>query len=151
MQLAATEELVLVSGLPPIRAKKLRYYEEEVFAERLLPAPKLQAGQYVDRPEPRADDWNGSVRATDQRLTSPEDKRPKDDDSSPEQQRQPGLSEQVLPDASEIAPDLATEDQEGDPAIDAKPIEQVRARADGRGAFALDETDAHQKVVGLGL
>ena len=37
MQLPATDELVLVSGCPPIRARKARYYEDRQLTERLLP------------------------------------------------------------------------------------------------------------------
>ncbi|MEM7569751.1 MAG: conjugal transfer protein TraG [Pseudomonadota bacterium] len=43
MQLPADEEIVLISGLPPIRAKKLRYYEDANFTGRVLPAPKRVA------------------------------------------------------------------------------------------------------------
>jgi len=39
MQLPVDDELLLVSGLAPIRAKKLKYYEDRNFTERLLPAP----------------------------------------------------------------------------------------------------------------
>jgi len=39
MQLPASDELVLVSGLPPIRAKKLRYYEDSNFTARVAAAP----------------------------------------------------------------------------------------------------------------
>jgi type IV secretion system protein VirD4 len=41
MQLPASDELVLVSGLPPIRARKLRYYEDRNFTTRIFPAPCL--------------------------------------------------------------------------------------------------------------
>ena len=61
MQLPASDELVLVSGLPPIRAKKLRYYEDRNFCARVLPPPHL-ADPYRDRPAPRGDDWSGQVR-----------------------------------------------------------------------------------------
>ncbi len=40
MQLPAEDALVLVSGLPPIRARKLRYYRDRNFLTRLLPAPE---------------------------------------------------------------------------------------------------------------
>jgi type IV secretion system protein VirD4 len=59
MQLPATEELVLVSGLPPIRALKLRYYEDRNFTGRVLAPPRLSDCGYADRPAPRADDWSG--------------------------------------------------------------------------------------------
>jgi len=68
MQLPGSDELVLLSGLPPIRAKKLRYYEDGNFIERVLPAPALQKGIYVDRPEARQDDWSGHTRRRHQGL-----------------------------------------------------------------------------------
>ena len=57
MQLPADEEIVMVAGHPPIRAKKLRYFEDRNFLSRLLPPPTLSEGGYVDRPAPRPDDW----------------------------------------------------------------------------------------------
>jgi type IV secretion system protein VirD4 len=68
MQLPPTDELLLVSGNPPIRAKKLRYYEERVFAQRVLDPPRLGSGPYADRPASRADDWTGRTCVTDVRL-----------------------------------------------------------------------------------
>ena len=59
MQLPATEEIVMVSGQPPIRAKKLRYFEDSNFTSRILPAPTLKANGYADRPAAKADDWTG--------------------------------------------------------------------------------------------
>jgi type IV secretion system protein VirD4 len=63
MQLPSDDEIVMVAGHPPIRAKKLRYFEDRNFLERLLPAPVLSEGSYVDRPAPRPDDWTGRVIA----------------------------------------------------------------------------------------
>ncbi|MBI3276065.1 MAG: conjugal transfer protein TraG, partial [Methylocystis sp.] len=40
MQLPQGEELVLVSGSPPIRARKARYYEDRRLKARILPPPK---------------------------------------------------------------------------------------------------------------
>jgi type IV secretion system protein VirD4 len=39
MQLPATDEIVMVAGTPPIRAKKARYFEDRRFQERILPPP----------------------------------------------------------------------------------------------------------------
>src|SRR3546814_13078665 len=50
MQLPPTDELVMVAGLAPIRAAKLRYYEDATFTARILPAPALGAGRYADAP-----------------------------------------------------------------------------------------------------
>ncbi|HZV04275.1 MAG TPA: conjugal transfer protein TraG [Gemmataceae bacterium] len=68
MQLPSSDELVLVSGLPPIRAKKLRYYEDRNFTTRILPAPMLLDSGYTDRPSARPNDWSGRVRYRDVRL-----------------------------------------------------------------------------------
>ncbi|TWB23446.1 type IV secretion system protein VirD4 [Nitrospirillum amazonense] len=59
MQLPATDELVMVAGTPPIRARKLRYYEEPQLRDRVLPAPVLNDTVYPDRPPGRPDDWSG--------------------------------------------------------------------------------------------
>ena len=68
MQLPSSDEIILVAGQPPIRAKKLRYFQDRAFRDRVLAAPMLAATGYADRPEARADDWTGQVRAADIRL-----------------------------------------------------------------------------------
>jgi type IV secretion system protein VirD4 len=54
MQLPAEDELVLVSGSPPIRARKARYFEDARFRERILPPAN---GQVLGKPQ--GDDWSG--------------------------------------------------------------------------------------------
>ena len=71
MQLPNDEALVLVSGLPPIRAKKLRYYEDDNFKGRILSPPVLAEGFYADCPPHAAHDWEGPVRDSDTRLEKP--------------------------------------------------------------------------------
>jgi type IV secretion system protein VirD4 len=58
MQLPADQAVVMLSGHPPIRADKLRYYEDANFTQRLLPAPSLAPGRYQDAPPSRPDDWS---------------------------------------------------------------------------------------------
>ncbi|WP_285295605.1 conjugal transfer protein TraG [Aureimonas altamirensis] len=53
MQLPPTDEIVMVAGTPPIRAKKARYYEDARFKERILPPPEL-----VRPAQGRPDDWS---------------------------------------------------------------------------------------------
>ena len=53
MQLPPTDEIVMVAGTPPIRAKKARYFEDIRFKERILPPPKLECPA-----EGRPDDWS---------------------------------------------------------------------------------------------
>ena len=59
MQLPPDEAVVMVSGHAPIRAKKLRYYEDANFQQRLAPPPSLAAGRYADVPPRQPDDWSG--------------------------------------------------------------------------------------------
>jgi type IV secretion system protein VirD4 len=58
MQLPSDEEIVLVAGHVPVKAKKLKYYEDSNFTSRILPAPTLAADGYRDRPPSRPDDWS---------------------------------------------------------------------------------------------
>jgi type IV secretion system protein VirD4 len=59
MQLPPDEEVVMVSGHPPIKAAKLRYYQDKNFMGRVLAPPVLTAGAYADCPAARPDDWSG--------------------------------------------------------------------------------------------
>jgi type IV secretion system protein VirD4 len=63
LQLPHDDALVLVSGTPPIRARKLRYYADRNFLARLLPAPALGQRSNQAAPVPRPDDWAGLTRA----------------------------------------------------------------------------------------
>jgi type IV secretion system protein VirD4 len=61
MQLPPADELVLASGVPPIRAKKARYYEDKRLAARVLQPPSLRRtgeGTSSDRSVRRTDDWS---------------------------------------------------------------------------------------------
>ena len=65
MQLPPDDELVLISGCPPIRAKKARYFEDPEMQARILPPPVLtnpkppRTGERL--PVPHGDDWAGAV------------------------------------------------------------------------------------------
>lgn len=45
MSLTPADEIVMVAGIPPIRAKKARYFEDRRLMERLLQPPKLKVEQ----------------------------------------------------------------------------------------------------------
>ncbi len=95
MQLPATEELVMVSGLPPIRAKKLRYYQDRNFTTRVMPVPVLTEDGYHDKPAARQNDWSGLVRDTDIRLETAIDRELRDEiEGGLQQERHPGLPEE---------------------------------------------------------
>jgi type IV secretion system protein VirD4 len=108
--------LVLISGLAPIRANKLRYYEDENFTERVLPAPALNDGDYADKPETRPDDWGKQVRKADTRLAAQDDaKSTSTDEGGMQQQRHPGLGEEIVktaePEQGEL-PNLLDDDSD---------------------------------------
>jgi len=70
MQLPPTEELLLVAGVPPIRARKARYYEDTRFKERLLPPPDLSVG--VKTPQIQSgDDWSALMIPTPTAPSAP--------------------------------------------------------------------------------
>ncbi|TIU34807.1 MAG: conjugal transfer protein TraG, partial [Mesorhizobium sp.] len=53
MQLPPTDEIVMVAGTPPIRANKVRYYEDVRFRERVLSPPELTRAEKAS-----ACDWS---------------------------------------------------------------------------------------------
>ncbi|MET3522095.1 conjugal transfer protein TraG [Mesorhizobium abyssinicae] len=89
MQLPPTDEIVMVAGVPPIRAKKARYYEDARFQERVLPPPELF------RPEGRhPDDWSHLPVLAGGVVDTPQGS-PRQDDEDPtgsEQRQQPELN-----------------------------------------------------------
>jgi type IV secretion system protein VirD4 len=146
MQLPPADELVLVSGLAPIRAKKLRYYEDRNFTTRVAPAPVLAEDGYRDRPPPRGDDWGKQVRKLHMHLVAAADEQAgSSDDGGLEKQRHPGLPETDVakPHAVKQAVDLGLDD-DPDTAADA----QAMNRAGGLGAvglgYAMNEGEPHR-------
>ncbi|WP_442755617.1 conjugal transfer protein TraG [Methylocystis sp. JAN1] len=150
MQLPTVDELVLVSGLLPIRAKKLKYYEDANFTERVLPAPPLGDGPYADRPAPRADDWSGQVRGTDERLMPSDEEDPRSmllDEGGPQQQRHPGLAEDDAMAAKEPEQQdfFALAEDDGDSAADKKMIDAVSTAAR---VYGVNESvDSHDDIL----
>ncbi|WP_333985281.1 conjugal transfer protein TraG [Ectopseudomonas khazarica] len=115
MQLPSDEAVVMLSGLAPIRAKKLRYFTDANFQSRVLPVPHLQPGRYADVPAPRPDDWSGlAVPAAV--AVSPADLSDDEtvEDGGP--RRQPELTALAqLPDHDELASDLLLLDEDDIP------------------------------------
>ena len=54
MQLPPDDEIVMVAGVPPIRAKKARYFEDARLTERILLPPEPDAVM----PGPKPDGWS---------------------------------------------------------------------------------------------
>ncbi|NKL53453.1 conjugal transfer protein TraG [Rhizobium leguminosarum] len=89
MQLPPSDEIVMVAGIAPIRAKKARYYEDARFRERLLPPPDLK------RPnQTRPDDWSSlPIPARPEAGEAQPAKQSNDEDPTESERRlQPELS-----------------------------------------------------------
>lgn len=58
-KLPASESILFVAGFPPLKAKRLKYYEHPLLSERAaLPAPTLRAERpYPYRPRPHSNPW----------------------------------------------------------------------------------------------
>jgi type IV secretion system protein VirD4 len=148
MQLAPADELVLVSGLHPIRAKKFRYYTDTNFTRRILPAPALQDGPYPDKPKPRPHDWSGMVRGPHLSLVTASDaetQEAEDPEGGLQQQRHPGLPEQAKT-GHKPAPqhdlDLTEDDDVASGALD-----RLRGMSDIVRAHAVNEGDGRDDLL----
>ncbi|NGM49292.1 conjugal transfer protein TraG [Caulobacter sp. 602-2] len=142
MQLPPDDALVLVSGLAPIRGKKLRYYKDRNFTGRVVPPPKLVGGPYGDRPPPRGDDWTGLVREPHAGLAAAFSDGADFEDEGGLQQRHPGLAEEA-----EFRPSVEDEDwglgldDEGDAGADKRALDQAASRQAVVRAHALNEVE----------
>jgi type IV secretion system protein VirD4 len=90
MQLPPADEIVMVAGTPPIRAKKARYFEDRRFQERLLPPPALEKPGAA-----QTDDWSSLQLPTQPspRSTAPGGSGQDDEDpTESERRRQPELN-----------------------------------------------------------
>ena len=83
MQLPPADEIVMVAGIPPIRAKKARYYEDARFRERLLSPPALNRPEHI-----RPDDWTSlPIPARPEALNAQPAGRSDDEDPTESERR----------------------------------------------------------------
>jgi len=122
MQLPPADEIVMVSGVHPIRAKKARYYEDQRFAERILSAPALNWAGVPTKP----DDWSGLPLPPKVAIVEP-DKEPgagrkttkvklESDPNNAGIRREPELSEheEVISARTARSPEFAFDEEPGD-------------------------------------
>ncbi|MFN8680250.1 conjugal transfer protein TraG [Paracoccus sp. P2] len=139
MQLPPDEEIVMVAGIPPIRATKARYFEDARFRERVLSPPELK------RPEgTRPDDWTTlPIPARPGPAEDDEDHMADDEDPTESERRlQPELSrvkpvEKKMPIENEFEPHLS-DDVEEDVARNRRLIRQEQRIAR---QIAMDPND----------
>jgi type IV secretion system protein VirD4 len=148
MQLPPSDELVLVAGHPPVRAQKLRYFEDVSFTARRVAPPLLGPDHPRDLPSPRADDWSGQVRSIDARL-APAAQEDEEADGGLEQARQP--EQKIEPAAPvDLAPagPLGLGEDEGDPATDKRAMDRSASEA-ARRVYAIEAGTARAGNLGL--
>jgi type IV secretion system protein VirD4 len=116
LQLPAAEALVLVSGTPPIRARKLTYFTDRNFTERCLPPPRLVRAADGKDARRTTDDWSGHTRNVDARLDQPWSDLVSSAGRAPELQPEQERSPQ-LPGASDADLDLLRDDEASAPSI----------------------------------
>jgi type IV secretion system protein VirD4 len=118
MQLPPDDELVLISGCSPIRAKKARYFEDQRFRERVLLPAKLGG---ITRARDRQNDWSGldlattnvkEVRTTDGSRNGD----PADDKANSGIRQEPELlqHEEVVPEPTPAKAEFEFADEEPD-------------------------------------
>ena len=114
MQLPPTDELVLVSGVPPIRTKKARYFEDPRLTERILEPPGTSRQGSV----PSVDDWSllpvPIVSAG--REVSSSGETPIDDHANGGIRREPELPqhEEIMPEQAKAEPEFVFGEDEPD-------------------------------------
>jgi type IV secretion system protein VirD4 len=98
MQLPVTDELVLVSGLPPIRARKARYYEDQRLKGRIVSPPATSVSQ-----KSHTDPWSALPIPVVDEADVDKSGVLGDDDENSGIRREP-----TLPEHEAIAPEPAT-------------------------------------------
>ncbi len=149
MQLPPTDELVLVSGLAPIRAKKLRYYDDRNFTARVAPPPVLVDGAYADRPQLRSNDWGSFARRPDIRLARAEDMTTESENGGLQQQRHPGLGELRKPVPPKQLDLIPADQDEGDPASDQKAMDRARGLSTVARGYGINEGSGRDLLPGF--
>ncbi|WP_443749489.1 conjugal transfer protein TraG [Asticcacaulis solisilvae] len=101
MQLPPADEIVMVAGIPPIRAKKARYYTDKRFMERVLPPPAT-----MRLPPQRQDEWSNRVAVEPETpVAAPVAVRPDAASvAAPERRKVPELAPPPKPKAPETLP-----------------------------------------------
>ena len=117
MQLPHDDELVLVSGCHPIRAKKARYFEDPQMKARILPPPTAASPKTPPGPvspaTPQGGDWSNAV-------VPPSSASATEDPANAGIRREP-----ELPEHEEIVPEVRKPVQEFEP-MDDEPDDEVQ-------------------------
>ena len=131
MQLPPSDEIVMIAGAPPIRAKKARYFEDQRFRERILPPPEVAERVAATRP----DDWSAlplpAPHATSAVVATMPSDEAIDDPAGSSLHREPSLHDRqdilpTRPDLNEFDPDLP--DEADDDAVQRRALDRSMRR-----------------------
>jgi type IV secretion system protein VirD4 len=122
MQLPPADELLLVSGQHPIRARKARYYEDPRLSERILPPQVL--GKHVRKATDTADDWRAPPHLTLATRQAQDDQPIDADPANAGIRREP-----ELPEHEEVVRSERPADREFDVLEDESDLDAAKARA----------------------
>jgi type IV secretion system protein VirD4 len=143
MQLPPDDELILISGCPPIRAQKARYYEDRQLRERVLPPPAAARVLVGHHP---TDDWSkrplsAGVLGPNEGIQGQPD-QPVDDPANGGIRREPELPEheEVAPERTSPVPEFAFSDEEPDDEVQRNSILRRQVSSVARQA-AMDPGD----------
>ena len=127
MQLPASDAIVMVSGAPPVQARKLRYFEDRNFTRRVLPAAGVEIASMND-----ADNWSGLIEGDT--PASAVNIVPTDAGEGG-LELAPDLVEPLEAASPDLEPDPELSDEDGPDAFDVRHLETIRRAA------ALDVAD----------
>ncbi len=126
MQLSPADEVLMVSGTPPILAKKLRYFKDRNFTVRILPSPKelpiLSNG---------ISGWT-DIRCAARSAAEPEEKKTS---SEGNRKIEPNLNRPNQDVAAQVEPDVSPEIDDEEDVGSQQTLETIRRAA------ALDLAD----------
>ncbi|MBL4802580.1 MAG: conjugal transfer protein TraG [Emcibacter sp.] len=139
-QLPQDEELVQIAGLPPIKAQKLRYYEDQNFTTRVLPPAATLITETISE---TVADWQACQAGVDVRLVTPDDQNNGVDHLSSE-----GSLEHV--------PTLTPEQEAPEPSIDIfevidPDVDETSVEADKYQLSTFQRATAFEDETDLGL
>ena len=128
MQLPPDDEIVLVSGAPPVRGKKARYFADPQLKTRILSPPDLIAGPTASH-RPLDDDWSGRPV-----IAAPKPRKKTSGDTG--EDADGGIRrEPELPEHEDIAPELAQSAREEFASLDDEPDDDAQRARQLQGRF----------------
>lgn len=111
MDLPDTDEIVMVSGLHPIRAKKARYYNDPRLAARILPPPAPQKLEEQDR---QPNDWSALPAIAAKQVKKAKSEKPDSEAGGIRKEPELPAHENIAPEPAKPASEFDFDDKADD-------------------------------------